>query len=106
MRQLKLIVIALLGTAAVGCAGVQETRLAPNVVRLDVNPPAAPLGSDAFLRRAAELTLQSGYSAFRLSPIYSEAFNNFGVVVVMFRAGDPEARGALDAASVINGTPF
>jgi hypothetical protein len=53
---------------------------------------------DAALRRAAELTLQNGYSAFRLMPIYVHAFDEFGVTVVMFHAG---AYGAFDAAAVL-----
>ena len=52
-----------------GCATIQETALAPNMVRLDVEPYAAPFVGEATLRRAAELTLQNGYSAFRLMPI-------------------------------------
>ncbi len=106
MRRLKVMTIALLGVAAAGCATIQDTRLAPNIVRLDVNPPAAPFGRDATLRHAAELTLESGYSAFRLSPIYSLAFNNFGVIVIMLPAGDPEAKGAFDAVEVLNKPSF
>ena len=106
MRQLFLMTVALLGLSAVGCATIQETRLAPNIVRLDVNPPTAPFGTNATLRRAAELTLQSGYSAFRLSPIYSMAFNNFGVMVVMLYAGDPDAKSAFDAVAVLNKSSF
>ena len=101
MRRLKVIIVVLFGVAAAGCATIQETRLAPNIVRLDVNPPAAPFGRDATLRHAAELTLQSGYSAFRISPIYSLAFNNFGVIVIMLHAGDPDAKSAFDAVEVL-----
>src|SRR5271165_1496460 len=85
MQELKMLTIALVGVAAVGCARIQETPLASNMVRLDVNPPWASGGSEATLRYAAELTLRSGYSAFRLTPIYSLAFNNFGVTVEMLR---------------------
>ncbi len=106
MRKVSVIAIALLGLTAAGCAGIQETRLAPNIVRLDVTPPLAPLGRDAALRRAAELTLQNGYDAFRLSPIYAMAFNDFGVIVIMFHAGDPGAGGAFDAAEVLNKASF
>jgi hypothetical protein len=83
------------------CAGTQEYPLAPNMVRLDINPPAAPFAREATLRRAAELTLLNGYRAFRLEPIYVEAFDHFGVTVVMFRAGDPRAEDAFDAAEVL-----
>ena len=106
MRRLKLIGVGFLAVIAAGCAAMQETRLAPNIVRLDVNPPAAPLSRDATLRRAAELTLQSGYTAFRLSPIYALAFNDFGVIVIMLHAGDPNAEGAFDAAEVIKTYAF
>jgi hypothetical protein len=81
-----------------GCASIQETPFAPNMVRLDVQPYTAPLVGGATLRRAAELTLQNGYSAFRLMPIYVHAFDEFGVTVVMFHAG---AYGAFDAAAVL-----
>ena len=68
---------------------------------LDVKPYAEPLVREATLRRAAELTLQNGYSAFRLMPIYVYAFDDFGVTVVMFRVGDPGAYGAFNAAAVL-----
>ena len=89
--------------ALAGCAGIEETPFAPNMVRLDVKPYAAPLVGQATVRRAAELTLQNGYSAFRLMPVYTVAFDDFGVTVVMFHAGDPSAYGAYDAAAVLNG---
>ena len=98
-RRLVVAVIACLGAAA--CASTQESRLAPNLVRIDVDRPAAPFVGDATLRRAAQLTLQNGYSAFRLDPIYVESFDRFGVTVVMFHAGDPRAEGAFDAANVL-----
>jgi hypothetical protein len=104
MRQLeKLIMVAVIALAAAGCGAVQETRLAPNLVRLDVNPPAAaPFPSDAVMRRAAEVTLQSGYGAFRLSPVYGEAFNDFGVIVIMSYRG----AGGYDARAVLGQTPY
>jgi hypothetical protein len=89
--------VASLGVAA--CDSTQEYRLAPNMVRMDVEPPTAPFVGDATLRRAAELTLRNGYSAFRLDPIYVESFDRFGVTVVMFHAGDPRAE--FDAADVL-----
>jgi hypothetical protein len=84
--------------ALAGCASIRETPFAPNMIRLDVNPYAAPFVREATLRRAAELTLQSGYSAFRLMPIYVQAFDDFGVTVVMFHAG---ASDTFDAAAVL-----
>jgi hypothetical protein len=87
--------------ALAGCASIQETAMAPNMVRLDVEPYAAPFVGDATLRRAAELTLEKGYSAFRLMPIYVHGFDEFGVTVVMFYVGDPSAYGAFNAAAVL-----
>jgi hypothetical protein len=98
MRNLIAATIAALSLSA--CAEVQEYAIAPNIVRLDISPPTAPFNREA-LQRAAELTLQNGYSAFRLEPIYVEAFNNFGVLVVMFHARDPRAEDAFDAAAVL-----
>jgi hypothetical protein len=96
--------IAGLGLAA--CASPQEYPLAPNMVRIDVDSPAIPFVRGTTLRRAAELTLENGYSAFRLEPIYVEAFDRFGVMVVMFRASDPRAAGAFDAAHVLEKSPW
>ena len=87
--------------ALAGCASIQETAFAPNMVRLDAKPYAAPFVREAMLRRAAELTLQNGYSAFRLMPIYVNAFDDFGVTVVMFHIGDPGAYEAFDAVAVL-----
>jgi hypothetical protein len=97
-RTYLLIVVAL---ALAGCSSIQETAFAPNMVRLDVEPFAAPFVREATLRRAAELTLQNGFSAFRLMPIYVNAFDDFGVTVVMFHLGDPSAYDAFDAAAVL-----
>jgi hypothetical protein len=94
-------VLIAVAIALAGCSSIQETAFAPNMVRLDVNPYAPPSIRDATLRRAAELTLQHGYTAFRLMPIYVNAFDDFGVTVVMFNAGDPRAYGAFDALVVL-----
>jgi hypothetical protein len=99
MRNLIVAAIAALSVSA--CADTEEYWFAPNMVRLDVSPPTAPFLREATLRRAAELTLRNGYSAFRLEPIYVETFDNFGVTVVMFHARDPRAAGAFDAAEVL-----
>ena len=53
-------VLVAVALALVGCASIQETAFAPNMVRLDVKPYAAPFVREATLRRAAELTLQNG----------------------------------------------
>src|SRR5271155_2311301 len=87
--------------ALAGCSSIQETAFAPNMVRLDVKPYAAPFVGEATLHRAAELTLQHGYSTFRLMPIYVLSFDEFGVTVVMFPAAVPDASGAFDAAAVL-----
>jgi hypothetical protein len=84
-----------------GCGSIEETAFAPNMVRLDVRPYAQPLVREATLRRAAELTLQKGYSAFRFMPIYVHSFDEFGVTVVMFHESDPSAYGGFDAATVL-----
>ena len=63
-----LIVAALAGLSLSACADTAEYPLAPNMVRLDVSPPTEPFIREATLRRAAELTLEHGYSAFRLDP--------------------------------------
>ena len=97
-----LIVAAIAGLNLSACAAMQEYRLAPNMVRLDINATAAPFAQEAMLRRAAQLTLWNGYSAFRLEPIYALAFDNLGVTVVMFPAGDPRAEGAFEAADILN----
>jgi len=99
MRNLIVAAIAALSLSA--CADTQEYPMAPNMVRLDVTPPTAPFVRETTLRRAAELTLQNGYSAFRLEPIYVEAFDDFGVTVVMFHADDPRAADTFDAAAVL-----
>ncbi len=103
MRKFLVAVIAapLCGAGVAGCVGTQDLPLAPNIVRLDINEPGALSPRKDMLRRAAELTLQNGYSAFRLIPIYVETPFEFGVNVLMFRPGDPGAWGALDAAEVL-----
>jgi hypothetical protein len=62
--------IALLSSAALaGCVTTQEVPLAPNVVRLDTHATGALFvgqASGQTLKRAAELTLQNGYTHFRL----------------------------------------
>jgi hypothetical protein len=94
------------GAGAAGCVGTQDLPLAPSIVRLDVNEPGALSPRRDMMRRAAELTLQNGYSAFRLMPIYVETPFEFGVNVLMFRAGDPGAWGAVDAAEVLARSPL
>jgi hypothetical protein len=101
-----LIVAALSGLSLSACADTEEYPLAPNMVRLDISPPAEPHIGEATLRRAAELTLEHGYSAFRLDPIYVEAFDRFGVTVVMFHAYDLRSPGMFDAAEVLRASAW
>jgi hypothetical protein len=52
-----------------GCISTQEMPLAPNVVRLDTSASGllfSRLATGQTMHRAAELTLQSGYTHFRL----------------------------------------
>ena len=99
MKRLAIAVVASLGLSA--CGSLQELPLAPNMIRLDVSPSGAPFVGGSALRRAAELTLQNGYSAFRITPIYAVSFDRFGATIVMFHAGDPRAEDAFDAAAVL-----
>jgi len=54
--------------AVAGCISTQEMPLAPNVVRLDTQASGRLFtgqASSQTMRRAAELTLQNGYTHFR-----------------------------------------
>jgi hypothetical protein len=84
--------VAVIGVAlfAAGCINTQEMPLAPNVVRLDTHVSGLLFAGQAAsqtLHRAAELTLQNGYTHFRLeqatvaqgsqlSSVYSSASRN------------------------------
>jgi len=104
MRNLIIAVFAAAGVSA--CASTQELQFAPNMARLDVGPSVAPSVREATLRRAAELTLENGYTAFRLTPIYMLAFDHFGVTVVMLHAYDPAAKEAFDATEILRQHSF
>jgi hypothetical protein len=68
-RFLKTLSALALGLSIAGCVTTQEVPLAPNVVRLDTQASGLLFAGQATgqtMRRAAELTLQSGYSHFRL----------------------------------------
>ena len=59
----------LVSLALAGCVHTEEMPLAPNVVRLDTRASGLLFQGQAgpqTLRRAAELTLQNGYTHFRL----------------------------------------
>ena len=67
MRKSIVAIIAGLGVSA--CVSTQEMPLAPNEVRLDTHAAGALFtgpSAGVTMRRAAELTLQNGYSYFRL----------------------------------------
>ena len=72
-----LIAAAIAALSVSGCVDTQEYPMAPNMVRLDISPPTAPFIGETTLRRAAEITLRNGYSAFRLEPIYVEFLRQF-----------------------------
>ncbi len=122
----KLAVAAAFGVVVSGCVTTQEMPLAPNVVRLDTHAMGVVFTGQAVpqtMRRAAELTLQNGYAYFRLDqPEMSQgveqggSVNNVwtgtstpimartadvGVTVTMFRANEPGAKGAFNAAEVL-----
>ena len=63
-------VAAMLACAGLaGCVTTQELPLAPNVVRLDTHASGALFAGQATsqtMKRAAEVTLQNGYTHFRL----------------------------------------
>jgi hypothetical protein len=99
-----IVALAALFVGLAGCADMQEMQLAPNVVRMDVTGYGTLQIGDAMLRRAAELTLRSGYGYFRVTPLYEVTPVRFGVMVLMFHAGEPGSEGALDAASVLRGS--
>src|SRR5271168_4831813 len=69
MRQALMTIFIALACATSACVSTQEMPLAPNVVRLDTHASGALFtgqATGATMRRAAELTLQNGYSHFRL----------------------------------------
>ncbi len=92
-----------LGLLIAGCS-TQEIPLARNFVRLDTHALFPSEAASQTMRRAAELTLQNGYTHFRLTPIYwtTAAFGaDVGVTVVMFHASEAGAMGAFDAEAVL-----
>lgn len=102
MRQSTFLAIAALSACLSGCATTEETRLAPNLVGLDTQAPFASEAANQTMRRAAELTLQNGYTYFRLDPLYwTPSGTGVGVTVVMFHAGEAGAIGAFDARTIL-----
>ena len=69
MRILRMSAVALFGAVTTACVSTQEMPLAPNVVQLDTHASGALFTGQATtqtMKRAAELTLQNGYTHFRL----------------------------------------
>jgi hypothetical protein len=65
----KSVIVFGLSVLLAGCVSTQEMPLAPNVVQLDTHASGALFAGQATsqtMKRAAELTLQSGYTHFRL----------------------------------------
>jgi hypothetical protein len=65
----KYILTTIVGLGVSACVSTQEMPLAPNEVRLDTHAAGALFtgqASSVTMRRAAELTLQNGYTHFRL----------------------------------------
>lgn len=124
MKKLFLIV----GFALGGCVHTEEMQLAPNIVRIDTHASGALFtghSGDVVLQRAAKVTLANGYDLFKLSdaqlgqgsqfagvsvsgnqyfssatPVYA-ATSAAAATVIMFKSGDPQAKDAFDARSVI-----
>jgi len=69
---MKRLLVAACAAALSACIRTQEMPLAPNVVRLDTQASGLLFAGQATgqtMRRAAELTLQNGYSHFRLDQV-------------------------------------
>ena len=121
--------IALISALALsGCVHTEEMQIAPNIVRIDTRASGALFAGhsgDVVLQRAAKVTLASGYDYFKLSdaqlgqgsqfagvavsgnqyfssatPVYA-ATSAAAATVVMFRAGDPQAKDAFEAKAII-----
>ena len=102
MRQSTFLAVAALSACLSGCATTEETQFAPNLVALDTQAPFASEAANQTMRRAAELTLQNGYTHFRLDPLYwTPGGTGVGVTVVMFHAGEAGAIGAFDARMIL-----
>ena len=141
---MRAMLLGILMLALAGCVSTQELPLAPNVVRLDTHASGlmwTGSAANVTLKRAAQATLDRGYTHFRLdqasmsqgsqlagfvgqssgtavatgigntvtvtgtstgyaTPVYAPTAN-VGVTVIMFRADEPGAQGAFDAAQIV-----
>lgn len=118
--------IVICALAMSGCVTTNETPLSLNSVRLDTQASGLLFTGQAGKQtqlRAATLTLQKGFTHFRLeqvqtgqgsqlagiqtygnsgftAPLYAPTAN-IGMTVIMFHADEPGAVGAFDAAKVL-----
>ena len=118
-----------LGLLAAGCVTSQEVPLAPNAVRIDTRASGLlSVGSttSVTMRKAAQATIDAGYTHFRLEQVetgqgsqvgalvgtdYGNGLSTVtalhrptsyeGVTVVMFHADEAGAQGAFNAADVL-----
>ena len=90
-RFLKTLSAFAFGLSIAGCVTTQEMPLAPNVVRLDTQASGLLFAGQATgqtMRRAAELTLQNGYSHFRLEQAQvAQGSELAGVLLLGVRVG-------------------
>jgi hypothetical protein len=121
--------IPFLGLLAAGCVTSQEVPLAPNAVRIDTRASGLlSVGSttSVTMRKAAQATIDAGYTHFRLEQVeagqgsqvgalvgtdYGNGLSTVtalhrptsyeGVTVVMFHADEAGAQGAFNAADVL-----
>lgn len=125
---MRIAALAVVALGIAGCVTTQEMPLAPNAVRLDTQAAGLLFTGQAVpqtMRRAAQATLARGYTHFRLDGVSMQQGQQFGGVIVqshgnfataqsinrptanaaatviMYRAGDPGAAGAFDAAQVL-----
>jgi hypothetical protein len=123
----KLILVGTLGLSVSGCITSQTMPLAPNMVQIDTKARGLLFTGQAVpetMRQAAKATLDAGYTHFKFTNAgiavgddkvsacgwsggggncaqgFSPTAQN-SVTVIMYRANDPEARNAFDAAATL-----
>lgn len=96
----RLLLLAAATVALAACVNTEEMPLAPNVVRLDTQASGALFvgqAPKATLRRAAELTLQNGYTHFRFEQATMGQGSELSGV---YSSGSASAFGNASSASV------
>lgn len=86
LRQISILTVPL---ALLGCISTQEMPLAPNVVRLDTQASGLLFTGQTVpqtMRRAAQLTLEAGYTHFRLEQASSQQGSELATVITDARA--------------------